>query len=466
MPTGTTERLLRRTRRRLFAMTMGLLTLLVVGIGAATAVVALRSLHEDVDRAVVQAVQAQASAGRGEGSGGESGTSGGDGTGENGGSGATPSDGTGDRDRATGPSDSFVLVLSSNGRVTENRSNYPTTGLPDTAALAAAASTGDDLRTIRLGGADIRLYTVSVVRDGSIVGYVQGGIGLKLLNDETQTLLFAIVAVGAVGLVGAALITLLVTGRALRPVREGFETQRRFVADASHELRTPAALIRANAEVLQREGLVGEDGAPLVEDIVAEADRLGGLVGDLLQLAAWDETRLVVVPVTLDAASLAADTVRGASAMAAERGVRLAHEASAPVFARADRDRLIQLLLILVDNAVDHSPRDTTVTVRVRRSGTHALLEVEDQGPGIPPAEQERIFEPFTRLHGTTRHGSGGTGLGLAIARRITEAMHGTITVSSPPGAGACFVVTLPAADAAARKLDAEAEPGADDGDG
>ena len=452
MPTGTTERLLRRTRRRLFAMTMGLLTLLVVGIGAATAVVALRALHDDVDRAVVQAVQGRANTARNE-SGSETGT---------GTQGGVPSDGDAgsDPDRPTGLSDTFVLVLNTSGKVVENRSSYPMAGLPDAAALAAARTGAPDLRTITVGGVDIRLYTVAITHDGVNQGYVQGGIQLTLLEHETQTLILSIASVGAVGLVGAALITLLVTGRALRPVKDGFETQRRFVADASHELRTPAALIRANAEVLQREGLVVEDGAPLVEDIVAEADRLGGLVGDLLQLAAWDEMRLVAAPVTLDASSIARDTVRGATAMAAERGVRLTHEASAPVFARADRDRLVQLLLILVDNAVDHSPRDTTVTVRVRRSGPHAVLEVEDQGPGIPSTEQERIFEPFTRLHGTTRHGSGGTGLGLAIARRIAEAMHGTISVSSPPGAGARFVVTLPAAESAARTLDAQAESG------
>jgi len=259
-----------------------------------------------------------------------------------------------------------------------------------------------------------------------------------------------------VGLVGAALITLLVTGRALRPVRDGFEAQRRFVADASHELRTPAALIRANAEVLERENLVTDEGREFVTDIVAEADRLGLLVGDLLQLSAWDETKLAVGISTIDATSLAADTVRGAPALAAERGVSLAHEAADTVYARGDRDRLVQLLLILVDNAVDHSPKGTTVTVRVHRSGAQAVLEVEDQGPGIPTEARERIFEPFTRLHGTTRHGSGGTGLGLAIARRIVDAMSGTIAVDSPEGAGARFVVTLPAADGTAGDEDAD----------
>ena len=438
MTIGTTERLLRRPRRRLFAITMGLLALLVVGIGATTAVVALRALDGDVDRALQDAVRGRAGAALTE--------TGGDSSGQQ-----PDSDANADPDRPTGASDTFVIVIDPNGVVVENRSNYPLTGLPNTDAVAAAGNTGSDLRTVTVGGIDLRLYTVPIAHDGTTTGYVQGGIRLALHDRESRTLVLAIAAVGAVGLVGAALITLLVTGRALRPVRDGFEAQRRFVADASHELRTPAALIRANAEVLEREQLVSEEGREFVTDIVAEADRLGLLVGDLLQLAAWDDTKLAVAIDTVDISSLASDTVRGATALAAERGVQLEYTGAGPVTARADRDRFIQLLLILVDNAMDHSPKGTTVTVRVRRVAQEAVIEVEDEGPGIPPDAQERIFEPFTRLHGTTRHGSGGTGLGLAIARRITDAMSGTISVSSPEGAGAKFTVTLPTAEPSAK---------------
>ena len=257
--------------------------------------------------------------------------------------------------------------------------------------------------------------------------------------------MFAVITVGAMGLVAAALITLLVTGRALGPIRDGFETQRRFVADASHELRTPAALIRANAEVLEREGLVSAEGAPLLADVIGEADRLGGLVGELLQLAAWDDTGTSLAPVSLDVAAVATDIVRGAGALAAERGVRVEIDAPQAVRALSDRDRLIQLLLILIDNAIDHSPAGGAVTVRVRGEGSVAVIDVEDDGPGIPEAELEHIFEPFTRLSGTTRHGSGGTGLGLAIARRIVVAHGGTIRAGTAAGGGARFRVAIPA---------------------
>ncbi len=424
MAIGRTETLLRRTRRRLFVVTLALLTLLVVGVGAATAVMGLSALDADVDQALRTAVRSAAAAVSGE---------------------LPASDESREPDEQ-GPAaaDTVLLVLDPSGRVAQNRSGSTLPGLPDVAALPSAAASGEDLRTIAAGPHSLRLLTIPLVHDGTLQGYVQGGFVLDLHDSQSRSLVIAVITVGAMGLVAAALITLLVTGRALIPIREGFEAQRRFVADASHELRTPAALIRANAEVLEREGLVADDGRPLLEDVIAEADRLGGLVGDLLQLAAWDEMRLTIAPASLDAAALASDTIRGATALAAEREVALTLDAPQPAMAMADRDRLVQLLLILLDNAVDHSPAGGVVTVRVQGDAHSVRIDVDDQGPGVAEADRERIFEPFTRLSGTTRHGSGGTGLGLAIARRIADAHGGSIRAGSPADGGARFTVTLP----------------------
>ena len=436
MPIGRTERLLRRTRRRLFTVTLGLLTLLVVGIGAATIVVGLRALDADVDRALQATVDAQVAALGGELPSAEE---------------EREAD-----EQLPAAADTVILVLDASGNVLQHRSGLALTGLPDAASVAAAA-TGSDLRTVDIDGTDVRVLTVALGEGNSINGYLQGGFVLTLHEEQSRSLVLAVLIVGALGLLAAAAITLVVTGRALVPIRQGFESQRRFVADASHELRTPAALIRANAEVLEREGLVADDGRDLLGDIIGESDRLAGLVGDLLQLAAWDETALTITPTAVDVAATASDTVRGAAALATQRDVHLAIDVpGSPVLATADRARLVQLLLILLDNAVDHSPAGGTVTVRVVAVASAAEITVTDEGPGIPETEQERIFSPFTRLSGTTRHGSGGTGLGLAIARRITDAHGGSIGVTSPPGGGARFVVRLPrSAMPAAREADA-----------
>jgi len=264
--TGT-ERLLRRTRLRLLATTLALLTLLVVGVGAATAVMGLAALDADVDRALGTAVTAQVSALGGE----------------------LPSEEEEREDAEAAPAvaNTVILVLDAGGRVLQNRTGTTLAGLPSMAGLPTAAG-GSDIRTLATDGGSVRVLTMAIWEHEQVEGYVQGGFDMDLHDQQSRSLVLAILVVGLLALLAAAVIAVALTGRALVPIREGFEAQRRFVADASHELRTPAALIRANAEVLEREGLVAEEGRDLVADIVAEADRLGGLVGDLLQLAAWD----------------------------------------------------------------------------------------------------------------------------------------------------------------------------------
>jgi signal transduction histidine kinase len=420
---GPTERLLRRTQRRLFAVTLALLVLLVVGVGAATLLIGTSALDADVDRALETAVQGQLATLEG----------------------SLPSteEEQETSEHAPAVAETVLLLLDSTGRVVSSPGGTTIAGMPDAAAVRAAAG-GSDLRTIESGSTEVRLLTVPVIADGKTMGYVQGGFVLALHDQQSRSLVLAVLVVGGLGLIAAAIITLMVTSRALVPIREGFEAQRRFVADASHELRTPAALIRANAEVLQREDLVAEGGRELIEDVIGEADRLGGLVGDLLQLSAWDDTSLVLEVAPLDVAGIARDTVRGATALAAERGVHLAADTPVPVPADADRARIVQLLLILVDNAIDHSPPGGEVSVAVGAVDGSAVITVDDGGPGIAASDRERIFEAFTRLPGSTRHGSGGTGLGLAIARRIVDAHAGTIEAGSAPSGGARFTVTLP----------------------
>ena len=430
-----TSRPLRATRRRLFIVTLGLLALLVVGIGAATAFVGLRALDADVDRALSASVGSAVAALGGE---------------------MPQSSGESDADESVPASaDTFLLYLGTDGQLIANPSRVALAGLPDVAAASASATSGEDLRTVDAAGVDVRLLTMPVTSSegGSPVGFVQGGFVMTLHDAESNSLVTTIVVVGAVGLLAAAMVTLLVTGRALGPIRRSFDSQRRFVADASHELRTPTALIRANAEVLDREGLVGDDGRALVDDIVAESDRLTRLIADLLQLASADATGLVLDRRPVDLAVIATDTVRQAEALAATRGLgvrMLAPTAGvAPTtdgssVVLGDRDRLIQLLLILLDNAFDHSPAGTTVTVGVAPSGKTVVLTVADEGPGIAGADRDRIFEPFQRLPGVARDRAGGTGLGLAIARRIATGHDGTIGVDDATGGGARFVVTLP----------------------
>jgi signal transduction histidine kinase len=427
-------RLLASTRRRLAVMTLLMIGALVLAIGAATAFIATTALDQDVDRSLVQAASAESQRLAGE----------------------LPAT-VGDEGDEHPPeaSDTFFLILDPTGVVVANPSAVLRQGLPDLAAVAAARASGRDLRTVQDGAVPIRLLTLPIGDAAHPVGWLEAGFVLTLHERQSRTLILAVTVVGLVGLAGAALVTLFVSGRALVPIRAAFATERRFVADASHEIRTPAAIIRASAEVLQREGLVVEEGRSLVADIVAESDRLGGLVDDLLALAASERGTLAIERRPVDLAEVARDTVRRAGPLAAERGIDLVGppEGGTALLVVGDPNRLVQLLLVLVDNAFGHSPDGGRVTVTATQAGGRsAAVLVDDQGPGVPPDAREAIFEPFARLPGSRVRADAGSGLGLAIARRLAELHGGTLVATDAPGGGARFVLSLPAgASGAAR---------------
>lgn len=426
-PTPGDAQLLRAVRRRFAAVTLLLLTALVVGIAAVTVVVGLKSLDDAVDTALEQAASEELVNLSGE----------------------LPT--TGDAGEAEGrvpqDSDTFFLLLDGSGTMVSNPSSVSLTGLPDRAALLAARATGRDLRTVVSGERSIRLLTLPIGVASQPVGWLQAGFILDLHDRQSQGLVFVVALVGLVSLAGAALVAFLVTGRALVPIRAALATERRFVADASHEIRTPAAIIRSSAEVLQREELVVADGRPLVENIVAEADRLGNLVEDLLAMAASDRGDLAVERRPIDLTDVARVTVRRAAALAAERGMSLVGPAadSQPLPVFGDADRLVQLLLVLIDNALRHSPAGSAVTVAAAAvPGRRAEISVSDEGPGVPAKDRETIFEPFARLAGAGSRADTGSGLGLAIARRLAQLHGGSVTVGDAPGGGARFVLALP----------------------
>ncbi len=219
------------------------------------------------------------------------------------------------------------------------------------------------------------------------------------------------------------------------------EQQRRFVADASHELRSPLARMRAELEV----DLAHPEGADFVATHRSSLDEVVGLqhlVDDLLDLAGREATTPSAArhePVDLDDLVLkAARRVRAAGRVALDTG------GVGAARVQGDPGQLGRLVTNLLDNAVRHAASMVVVSLRQDEGGL-AELAVADDGPGIAHADRVRVFEPFTRLDEARAAGSGGTGLGLAIVRDIALAHAGTVTIDERPGGGARFVVTLPA---------------------
>jgi two-component system, OmpR family, sensor kinase len=223
---------------------------------------------------------------------------------------------------------------------------------------------------------------------------------------------------------------------------ESITSQRRFMADASHELRTPVTVVRTAAQVTLSSAVrTDSEYREALEIIEVQTGRLTQIVDDLflLALADVDGQEVVLRECYLD--DVVSACVRDASVMAKARGVTIKVDSADDVAVRGDEELLRRMVMNLLDNAVRYGPEGSDVRVRVSSSDRLVTLTVEDSGPGIPEADRERVFERFVRLE-TARTAAGG-GLGLPIARWIAEQHHGSLQLE-PPVRGCRFVATLP----------------------
>jgi signal transduction histidine kinase len=345
----------------------------------------------------------------------------------------------------------FFLILDEKGVVVINPQAIPLEEFAgDGAALAPAAAGMPDLRTVGLeNGQRVRIYTVAMRGDsGRVTGLLQVGRPLAAEEHALRMLELLFLGGGLFWILLSAVGGLFLAERALVPIRQAFRRQRDFVADASHELRTPLTLIRANAEMIARhpDEPVGNS-SELLQDILGETDRLSALVTDLLTLARADagQERLSVQEVRLDEIIL--DSGRQFKPLADERGIVLTIRAGSPVFIQGDPARLRQLMVILLDNALKHTPAGGVIEAECeisRSAGKYPVqLRVTDSGEGIAPQHLPHVFERFYRADPARAH-DGSAGLGLAIAQWIVAAHRGRIHVSSTLGAGTTFLVQLP----------------------
>jgi two-component system, sensor histidine kinase and response regulator len=217
-----------------------------------------------------------------------------------------------------------------------------------------------------------------------------------------------------------------------------------FVGLVSHELRTPLASILGYVEILREEGMTGPDAEQCAEVIERNAQRLLRLVGDLQLLSQIQSGMLAMEFRRADLAELAASAVAELRPAAERKHIEMSFSATAIPVLSVDLTRIAQLLANLLSNAVKFTPDGGKVEVRLGREDSDVVLTVADSGVGIPPADQERIFERFYRTAIARRQEIPGTGLGLTITKAIVAAHHGTITVESGEGRGSTFTVRLP----------------------
>lgn len=352
-------------------------------------------------------------------------------------------------------SGTLALVVRPDGTIAGAGPNGSIAGLPDQAGVEAASSEGSSVREIGLSmlvngrpdHIEVRAYSLAVpAADGTYIVQVIGD-----RNPEVRVLdalLLVLAGGGVIALLLATALGFAYAGRALVPIRASMSRrdaalrrQREFTANASHELRAPLTVVRASVADLRRNAdePVREVGSAL-DDIDAEVVHLTALVDDMLLLARTDSGAVELTIEQVDLSDIAAEVAGAVGPVAGERGVRVELDPR-PAEMQGDPLRLRQLITILVDNAVAHSPIGGLVTITVRRTDGEVTLDVTDEGPGIRPADLPHVFERFWRADDAPL---GGTGLGLAIAAWIVDGHGGTIAASNRPDAGACLSVRLP----------------------
>ena len=352
---------------------------------------------------------------------------------------------------ASGSAEFSWVALDLGGRITDRDPSARTLGTLGLPAndLAEQALEEDEIVSATIRGPQGRVRVVSMPmreESGEVVGVIQYARSLRGVQETLYRLLIVLLPLGLGGLGLAMLGGRFMASRAMRPVGDSFERQRAFVADASHELKTPLTLIRADAEVVLFRGRLHEDDRKLVEHALTETDRMGVVLSDLLLIARLDAGKLDVARKPFDLVSALTKEAERFGPRAAGKDVRLEVEAPGELPALGDAKRTEQILAVLLDNAVRFTPPGGRIAVRGRLRDHWVEASVTDTGPGIAPEQLSRVFDRFYRAEAArTRGGAGGgTGLGLAIGRDVAHAQGGDLTAENVKGQGATFRLRLP----------------------
>jgi signal transduction histidine kinase len=315
------------------------------------------------------------------------------------------------------------------------------------------------LATLTISGEPARVYATRAPDGDTLIS----GASLAAEQAAIHTLLIVLVVGGGLGLVLSVWAAWFLAGRALIPIQSAFRRQQEFIADASHELRTPLTVLRSATDLLyQHRAEPLADHADLLDDVRAEIARMQHLAQDLLTLARSDRGELQLLTAPMDLADLTSDVVRRLGPLAASRRQTLEFRNKAPLpsmHAEVDPDRMQQVLVILVDNALKYTPEGGRVTVSLQRASKSALIEVADTGRGIAAEHLPRLFDRFYRADAARSRAAGGAGLGLSIARLLVDAHGGELALSSTLGVGTVATVRLPLADQTISPTDLSVTP-------
>lgn len=384
----------------------------------------------------------------------------------------------------------LVRILDNKGKVFYSSPAFSSLSVPTISITNPLHGTPWQGMVTAHNGQTVRLYSIALIDNDHIFGVIQVGESLAQLTLTLQSITIALLIIAPFVLFLGAIVSYWLAKRAFKPIFQltrtardikagdlhrrvpvplakdevhdlaltlnemigrldlAFTQQRRFVADASHELRTPVAVIRNITDVALVQPLALDEYVTLLRDINAESERLGQLINDLLALARADEGQIPLDHEEVRLDLLASDVAATMEPLAIERNITLSLEKMEPTTVQGDTARLIQVMMGLVDNALTYTNAGGTITLNVETHENNASFSVRDTGIGIATEDIPHIFERFYRADPARSRVAGGSGLGLAIVDWVVRAHGGSVSVESQVGQGSTFTVTLPLASA------------------
>ncbi|WP_339311374.1 HAMP domain-containing sensor histidine kinase [Paenibacillus sp. FSL k6-2145] len=368
------------------------------------------------------------------------------------GSGSIPSNGMGgdnggpggDPNSPPARSVSFMIKTDDQWKITDTHSRFDMEDTFYTEALQKVDQNkvGDSERQtgqFALDGTDWA-YVVDPSGDGHMIVFIDVTAQQGILTN----LIYTFAVVGLIMLIVIYFLSRYFANRSIAPVREAFEKQKQFIGDASHELKTPLAIINTNADVLlaNQEDTIANQ-AKWLHYIKSETERMTGLTNDLLYLTQMDDSRSTMIHAKFNMSDAVESIILPMEAVIFEKNISLDYNIEPNLTVHGNSEQIKQVILILLDNAVKYSGPKGAVNVTLQKQNNDVMLAVSNTGEGIAPEHLDRIFDRFYRTDSSRARKHGGHGLGLAIARSIVDQHKGELYARSVVGEGATFYVRL-----------------------
>ncbi|MCU6710520.1 HAMP domain-containing histidine kinase [Paenibacillus sp. J5C_2022] len=334
----------------------------------------------------------------------------------------------------------FVLTTDQEWNLVEISSPFQLDDDVYSSALQAAADGNNERGQFGHDGVDWA-YLVRPIPDGYMLVYRDATAQQKIVTN----LIYTVVAVGVAMLVVIYFLSRFFASRSIAPVKEAFDKQKQFIADASHELKTPLTIIRTNTDVLlaNREDTIANQ-AKWLNYIQLETERMGKLTSDLLYLTEMDDSRTAMMLSNFNMSEAAESILLTMEAVLFEKRIALQYDIAPGCMVYGNSEQIKQVILILLDNAVKYTSSGGSMAITLKKQHHDTVLSVMNTGEGIAPEHLHRIFDRFYRTDSSRSRQQGGYGLGLAIAKSIVEQHGGKLYARSAVGQSVTFYMHLP----------------------